>query len=290
MSLFRKKGGGFLNGVAGTIDSIGFGEKSWEGKNGEYRTVSMELLVTPDGGEQVQQFLPAGFLYEDHSISDDGKTIEGGEGDVIGEDTEAALFLQSILDADPSLEEKVTGRNFEGWEGLRVTFKKEVNKARQMAAGVKKLGKKAAASASEEDIMKAGRRQDKNDKTKFYNHDLLLVSEVLDAEAKPAAKGKAAKAAPAAAATKKAAKKGEDFEAADAFLIELLADAKDKTVNVSSINSLVVRKALADDVEDDVRDSYRKLYADGDYLGRENGWKVEGEGKKQTVSLVKGKK
>ena len=59
MSLpFRKSGGGFLNGVAGTIVGVKFDSKAWESAKGaEYSTLSVELSIKQDGADEaVSQF------------------------------------------------------------------------------------------------------------------------------------------------------------------------------------------------------------------------------------------
>lgn len=301
MSLFKKAGGGFLNGVNGIIESYKLEEKEWGEGDDAYRTLTVQLLVKQDGAEEaVQQFLPAGFLYEGQTVSDDQQSIEVADdaqgGPFVREDSEFGRFLASaIANGIPEDAFPEDGSNFEAMVGYRVTFIKELNKQRQMAAGKKKLGKAKAAAASEEDIMKAGRRQDKSDKTKFYNHDMLLVSAVLGkGEEKAAAKGAKATtkaAAKPATASKKAPKDAEeDFEAADALLLELLAVAKDKTINRGTLNSLIIRKSLEDDMEDGVRDGFRKQLVNEDYLKRENGWTYDSEDKKQPIVAVKGKK
>lgn len=297
MSLFKKSGGGYLNGVNGVIAAQTWESKEWGEGDGAYTTLTAKLMVLPDGAtEAVAQFLPAGFIYEDHSISKDEETVEGGEGLVVSENSEFATFVRSLINSgfDESKFDE-SGRNFQAMVGYRVTFAKELNKARQMAAGKKKLGKAKSATATEEDIMKAGRRQDKNDKTKFYNHDMLVVTAVLgEAEAAPA-KGakKGAKAAPVAAKSKAKAKEVEEenYTRADNVLIELLADAKGNVIPKGSISSLIVRKALAEDMETEERDSLRKLLSDDEYLKREAGWAYDADDKKQPITLAKkGKK
>ena len=175
MSLFKKSGGGFLNGVNAALAGYKWDETKWnEGTKDEYKTLSLELQIQQDGAaEPVSQFLQAGFLYDEHSISDDGLMVEGGDREVIGEDSEAGRFLQTVIErgfpeGDFNADESLGIRNLEALVGRRFTFGKELNKERQLAAGKKKLGKKAA-GATEEELMLAGRRQDKTDKKKFYS-------------------------------------------------------------------------------------------------------------------------
>lgn len=291
----RKGGGGFLNGETGTLVSIDFDSKVFGEGDSAYTSVSAELKILQDGQtEPVQQFLNVGFLYEDQTV--EGATLQGGAG--VLEGSEFYHFVQSALDKGAVTEDELAGgTDFSALTGKRYTFAKVPNTERQMAAGRKKLGKKAAGS-SDEEIMKAGRRQDKTDKTKFYNHDMLAVDAYLgEADAAPAkgAKKAAAKAAPAktsAAAkggkTNGAAKTaaGDDFEAADAMLVALLTGTKGNVIPKGSIKSAVVRKALEDDMSNEERDNYRELFGKDEFLSRENGWVYSPDAKNQPIALA----
>lgn len=298
---FKKAGGGFLNGETAKIVGYGWDTKEWGEGEKAYSSLTLRLDIQQDGADEpVKQFLPAGFAYEGMTISDDELTVEGGddpESAIVGEKSEAGRFLQTLVENGfPEDDIPDNCRNLEALLDWRVTFGKELNKERQMAAGKKKLGKAKAASASEEDIMKAGRRQDKNDKTKFYNHDQLVVTAVVGKD-EGGKKGKAAagKKTESAKSAKGSSKKKDadeevDYTRADEVLLELLADAKGGVINKSSISSLVVRKALADDMETEERDSLRKLLSDTDYLKRKEGWTFDADDKKQPITLVVAKK
>lgn len=293
MSLFKKQGGSF----AGKLTSLTFESKDWDGNDGKkgYSTITAKLEIEKDGADEaIEQYLPAGFFYpnDGQTISEDGETLEGGA--QVGEDSEFARFVASAVEKGAVsetdlLDEDGNGTNFSALVGNRYEFGREINKDRQMAAGKKKLGKKAATSTDDE-IMKAGRQQDKKDKTKFYNHTFLVVSSVLGAAKaeKAVDKGTKAVSTKSTKTTNGSGKKSkdaeQDFDAADALLVDLLADAK-KPVKKSGLSSLVVRHALAEDMADDTRDGFRKLFGDDEYLGRENGWSFDSKSKDKMVSL-----
>lgn len=285
MGLFKKAGGSF----AGTLTELTFDVKEWKDGKKPYHTISAKLVIEKDGAEgPTEQYLPAGFIYpkDGQGVSDDGTVLEGGA--QVAEDSEFARFVQSAIDkgipeAD-LLDDEGNGTNFQALVGNRYEFGREMNKEKQLASGRKKLGVKAK-TASEEEILKAGRQQDKKDKTKFYNHSFLVVSSVLGVaeEAAPATKKTAAPKSAAAKGGKAngAAKSKKDVEAdyteADSVLTDLLADAKNNTIAKTSISSLIVRKALADDMDNDTRDNLRKLIGSDDFLKREAGWSFDGK-------------
>lgn len=292
MSLFKKQSGGFT----GALTSLTFESKEWKDGKKPYHTITAKLVFDKDGADKpIEQYLPAGFFYpkDGQAISDDSETLEGGA--QVGENTEFARFVQSAVDKgavteDELLDEDGNGTNFAALVNKRYEIGREINVERQMAAGRKKLGVKAK-TASDEDIMKAGRQQDKNDKSKYYNLTFLVVVSLLgEAEPVEQPKGKKA-AAPKASAAKggKAngrAKSEEDYTEADALLTDLLADAKGNTIPRSGLSSAIVRKALENDMDNDTRDAFRKLLADPAFLARQNGWTFDADDKKQPVSLA----
>lgn len=297
MGLFKKQSGGF----AGKLTALTFESKEWKsdttGKG--YSTLTAKLVIEKDGADDsIEQYLPAGFFYpkDGQSISDDGETLEGGAG--VGENSEFARFVQSAVEKgiaeEDILDDDGNGTNFAALVGYRYEFGREINTERQLAAGAKKLGKVKAKTATDEELMKAGRQQDKKDKSKFYNHSFLVVTDVFakDEEA-PKAKGAASKgkAAPVAKSKKTAEPEEDeaepDYADADAVLLDLLAEAKNNTIAQASLSSLVVRKAAADDLEPAVRDALRKTLSDDDYLSRAEGWTFDG---KVVVLAKKGKK
>lgn len=260
---WRTGGGGFLNGSNGVITGVKFGSKEWTiekgPKKGEtYHTFSAELTVRPDGAAaDVQQFIPCGFFYPaNQTISDDGTTL-GSENDVpvIQGDSEFARFIDSMVEADASIEAELDPNyfNFSAIVGKRVTFKRVVDEQ-----GTKDFGKRVA---------KKGKH-----KGKEFNRDFLTVSAVLgtvkvDAkgQVKAGAKAASAKAAPkAAAATAEA-----DSDRADTLLLQLIGGAKDGTVARDKIGPLATRQSLMPDYKDmtgPARQALVKLVSSEGYL------------------------
>lgn len=297
MSWYKQSGG-----FAGKLESITFESKEWKDGKKPYHTLTMVLDIDQDGREDtLKQYLPAGFFYpnDGQSISEDGTTLEGGA--AIGKDTEAFRFIQSAVDAGIVSEEELgDGSNFEMLTGRRYDYGREINKPRQMAAGRKALKIKdsngfvgGGKTYTEDDIMKAGRQQDKNDKSKSYNHTFLVIMGALGAAAEAAPAPKAAKNAEKKAPASKDAKggkangaaKGKEAkgpsaeELATSMLVDFLADAKNNELKVSALSSLVVRKAVEDDIDNETRDAIRILLKDADFLGKEEGWSFDADAK-----------
>jgi hypothetical protein len=298
MGMFRKEGGGFLNGETATIVGYKIEAKEWNEGPKPYSNISVELMVKRDEAEEpVPQYLGAGFIYPDRGegVSDDGQSLTGGA--AIGAKSEFGRFLQTLVEARAEFEQEFADEdgnatNFAAMNNYRVTFGKEQDVERQMASGRKKLGitkkgssvGKGGKSYTDEEIMVAGKRPDKNDKTKSYNQDRLIVTAVIGPAATAAAgKAKAApKAAPVSTAAKGgksngAAKGADDYKAADKLLLGFLTEAKENRIPVKSINSLIVKKSLEDDMSNEDRDAFRTLLADATYLKRENGWAFDGK-------------
>ena len=315
MGLFKKASSTF----SGELQTLTFEETKWNSdaaakKAGAkpYSTISMVLSIDKDGADEpIKQFLEAGFFYPDRgqTISEDGTTLEGGGG--VGEDTESAAFIQSAIDkgVDPAtlVDGDGNGTNFAVLTGQRYEFGRAINVRKQMASGRKKLGikdskgytGKLGKEYTEAEVMTAGRKQDAKDKSIFYNQTYLVIEDILGekAAAAPAPKAAAAKktvAAPAAA-TKTVAKGGKpngkavevpvDYETADSLLVTALADAKNSTLKKASLSSVAVKWAVENDKTNEERDEIRNLFADDTYLGREQGWKFDVEGKDKPVSL-----
>ena len=270
MSLpFRKSGGGFLNGVAGTIVGYNLDAKEWPGKKGgdAYTTLSVELDILQDGADEpVQQFLQAGFLNDEVTVSDDAQSLESEDDkSIIPEDSEFGRFLQSAVDASFPEEGLVEAnlRNFAALVNQRFTFKREVD---------------AEATA------KFGKRKGKDGKE--YNRDLLLVSEYHgEVEAKSAMKGAKKTSAPAKSA-KSSKKDAEDFTEAEAVLLAILADAKDNKLERTALSGKIVRYAVDNKLDNATRESYRKLIGSEDFLSREAGWSFDASKKGQPVELA----
>jgi hypothetical protein len=288
---FRKAGGGgFLNGVTGKIIGITFDSKAWPavGKKPAYSTLSAEVRIMQDGQTiAVQQFLKAGFLYDGQSVSKDGKTLTSdNDRPIITEDSDFGKFVMSILEANPDVEADLdpAGRTFEGLVGYRVTFAKVLDAETQIAIGTKRLGAKAKHSTAEE-IMTAGKRQDKTDASKSYNVDYLAVSAVLGKE--PVKGGKSAsrtngsgKVAATAAPT---GGDGDTAAAADTVL-SMLADAPDNTLETARLNSTLIKFAAASGMLREDREATARLLKDVAFLSSIEGVTFDKQAK--TIALA----
>lgn len=293
---FRKRGGngGFLNGVSGVIKSIGFkANKTGKTKKGNtYTQYSGVVLVVPDGGEPVEQYLDAGFLYGDNTVSEDGRTIKGADVYTIDPDTQFGRFIASLVEGEGNrLPEDLLGdcRNYDGVAGTRVTFARQVDEEATFNRGVYKLGAKAK-NMDRAAVIEAGKRVDKKDKSKKFMLDNLLVAEVL-AGPEPGAKSGAKKAAGSkAAASKPAAEPAAiDTDQADAALAAIVGGAADKTIARDKLSSAVLRYAVANKLSGAERDALRTLLASDEYLDSAVERELivlDGEGKGQSIVLV----
>lgn len=290
MSFIKKRGtGGFLNGESGAIvgtklDSTTFGE----GEDA-YTKLSLEISVLRDGADEpVSQFLDAGFLPEELTVSEDGLSLEGDKDFTVFEDTDLGRFLQTAIEQGfPEAEMDASGKSYTYLAGRRYTFAKEINKERQLAAGRKKLGAKAK-SATEEEIMKAGKRQDRNDKSKFYNHDRLIVQAYLgvaEGVAAPAKGGAKKGAAPKKGAANKpaasapvapAAEASDLTEQAQSMLLTIVANKGNKVAK-AALSGAIVTQAMADGLDSTVRDQLRTIIVSDDFLQSQAGWKFDGK-------------
>lgn len=323
MSKWRQKGGGFI----GTIESVTFEPKVWESENakdGEYTTVTAKVMVKKDGADDaVEQYLPAGFLYDGQSVSKNGKTLIDKNSDdaaIIDGDSDFARLVDTYEEAggDVATFVKSNYRNFEALEGQRVEFKNEMNKTRQIAAGLKKLGAKRGTKANEDgtytikgkkvteaEVLEAGKRLAKKgpNKGKLYNQTRLTIVKIFSGsgdeaaeededeeeaeEAPKTAKGKGkGKPAPAAEPDEDEADEDEDADEGPSnkeaikVLLAILKD-EDDSVSVSDIPVLVARR-VKDKAE---RAAMTKKLVSPDFLAEENGWSVTGTGKKMSVAI-----
>lgn len=303
MGLFKRASATF----GGMLDAIVFEQTDWKDGKKPYSTISAKLTISKDGADDaIEQFLEAGFIYPDRgqSISADGTTLEGGAG--VGENTEFARFVQLAVekgfDAADLLDADGNGTNFSAMTEKRYEFGRAINTERQMASGRRKLGIKDAKGFggklgkvyTEAEVMEAGRKQDKKDKSVFYNQTYLIVESLLGGDVsvgaiKPMAPAKTVKTTTTVAAkgkpNGKAIEVEPDYETADALLVDALGNAKTNTLKKASLSSVVVKWAVENDKSNEERDAIRSLFADDVYLGRENGWKFDSDGKDKPVSI-----
>lgn len=291
-SFIRKAGsGGFLHGVSGQITDYLFETKKGEGAKGPWTSLSVKLTIKPDGAEPVDQYLNAGFLYGDNTVSKDGKTIEGQDSYTLRDDTQWGKFLVAVIEKGGESVEAALGegRDYSALIGIRLTFARIVDEDGTIEAGKRKLGAVKAKTATREQLIEAGKREDKKDKSKRYMLDNLLVSEVLalpevkkGGASKPAA-NKPAAAAPAAKAA------STDTTTADAALTTILQGVAGQTLERAKINSAVVKYALNAKLSQADRDALRKTLMSDEYLdgAAERGLIVaDGTGKSATITLV----
>ena len=288
------QGGGFLNGASGAILDAGFvANKSGENKNGPYTTYSAKLTIQPDGGEAVDQFLDAGFMYGDNTVSEDGKSIEGSDDYYVDAATQYGQFLTSLVEGEGQrFPEETLGdlRSLKPIIGTRVTFKREVDVEATKKRGAYKLGKKAA-GATDQQLFEAGKKIAKKGKSagKAFPLDRLLVTELISL---PEVKGKktaaatktATKAAPAKAAAPVA-----DTDAVDAALVSILTSAKDSTLARSGLSAAAVKYRLSAKLDPDTFEGIRKQLVSDAYIAdavERELIVVEGAGKSAVLTLV----
>ncbi len=282
----RKAGGGYLNGIAGIIVAAFYRATVWnEGKDNEYTTLSIEIQVLQDGATApVKQFLPAGFIYENHIISEDGLSISDTEGDdrtILQDDTYAIRFIQSAIDAGlpeaPFVESGL--RSLSGLVNQRYRFKRVTDEAATAEFGKRKY-------------------ETKDGKKGEAPRDYLVVSEYLGV-VEPAKKGSkvaAPKAAAAKATSKPAAAPKPAADDAQAnlgvdVLLSILAD--NSPIERNAISAKIVKYSTENQFSESaeehkaIREALRKLVGSEDFLNQTGkGWTYDAKAKGQPVSLA----
>lgn len=296
----RRSGGngGFLNGVTGRIDAITFKANSTgkTKKGGDWTTYSGVVTVTPDGGEAVEQYLDAGFLYGDNKISKDGRTIEGNDLYTLDSETQFGRFIFSLVegrDTGNFLTEDALGdgRNYDGVAGARVTFARVLDVEGTKARGARILGANKAKNATDEQLIEAGKRKVKKGKSegKSFMLDNLLVSDVV-AGPEPTKGGKKQKAAkPAATAAPAAAPAADMTEQADAALKAILGAADNATLGADKLSNKFLRYAVNAGIGRDQMEPLRQFLVGDDYLKSAEDRElivIKGEGKAREIVLT----
>ena len=308
MAWKRSGGGGYLNGVAFEINSIGFETKEFEGgKDGTYEKLSAVVNLTPDGGEPVDQFLDAGFLPDGCKLSKDSKTIEGEEFRELLDTTEFIRFVASAVENgfSEALLDDEDGRNFECMEGYRYVGNREKDREQQIRVGKSRLkkgvdpfGKKVPKNANptDEEAFEAGKRGVKKGehKGKLFDLDVLLGSKTLgkaDGDAKPA------KSSKSSTKTKQAEPEddtndGPDTDRLDEVLKAILAE-NDGTISRGKLQGAVVTWGAENSIAKAEREALREALYDEDYLNEAESRGIityDADGKKQPIVVKKGKK
>lgn len=254
------KGGGLFNGD-GTLRQFVFsaiapGQK----KAGDWAYIV--LAFQPDGSDKVNTqhlFLGGADQYEFEEGGDTAKSLTKDGSDAakstIGKKTSSGLFFKSLyeagdkagIDFDTVLPDVDAGEplNFDGINGLRVSLSQEVD-----VKATKELGKRKGSDGNEYDRT---------------NTVVEAVYELASETKQPAAKG----AAKGGAKGKAKAEDNTARDAADAVVLQLIADAKkadkkNKTgeTPVSKFKMAVLRSA---DIDKSIKDAVTKLLADEGY-------------------------
>lgn len=299
------KGGGTSFG--GSIQALTIEQTDFKAEAGKKATsrISAKLVIDKDGADEpLTQFLDMGFINPERGQSVVDETVLAG-GAHVSTGSEFQRFVQGAIDAGFDEALIGDGTDFSALVGKRYEFGYAINRDKQIAAGLKALGSKdlkqepkdgvyvgkLGKTHTEAEVMEAGKRvaKDGPKKGQKFNHTFLVITDVLgDAPvaAAPAKKSAAGKKSAAAVKGQPNGKAAEtDYEVADALLITALSEAKNNTLKRSSLNSVVVKWAVAEDKSNEERDAVRELFASDEYLARTAGWKVNGDGKDQTVSL-----
>ncbi len=283
-----KGGGGYLHNVSGNIISIDFvAGNSGENEYGPWTAYSAKMLIQADGAEApAEQFMNAGFLRGNNTVSEDGRTIEGDDDYSLDGNTAFGQFVVSLVEGEGARfpEDRLGDlRTYAPVDNTRVTFLRAKDEPR---------------TAREE---KAGRpTTTTNKKTgKEYGFDVLLVKEVLalpEANGKPAVKATKVNGKPATKATTKATKPAaavatNGTEAADAALVGILGAAANRTLSRSKMTSSMIGYSLkaTPPIEGEAREAIRKLLGSDAYIADavERGLiVVDGEGKSASLILA----
>lgn len=260
-----KKGGGFLNGVDGTITGYEFTDdmitkdgrqpfkpgkvKDAQGRTKDrFHSLNCILSVRVDGAEEdVTTTLFVGGA-EDFTVEEDGHLlVPNEEGRELGASAGFSKFITSLCEAGfPESRLSETEIRFEPIIGTRCRFEQRKD---------------------EEATKKYGKRVDKKTKREYDRQD-LVVSQVYDL---PEASGKANGKTKAG---KPAAKPGKDEgdvdveELATETLLGILAEQDGNKIQQSKLGMKVLVALKTHPNREDVR----KLLGSSDFLEQEYGW------------------
>ncbi len=268
------KGGGYLNNVAGVIQSIIFAPgKSGENEYGPWMQYSAKLTILPDGAEKATtQFAPAGFLRGNNTISKDGTRIEGDDAYSLEGNQPFGKFVVSLVEGEGNRfpEERLGDlRSYDAVAGTRVVFERKPD-----AEETERKGKRTF--------------EGRDGKEVEVDQDVLLVKEVLALPNEKVVKGaKATKGAstPKGAATAAAA--AADTDATDAALKAILGAAPNRTLSRSKVSSSVIGYAIKAELDGAAREAIRTQLSSDAYIAdavKRELIVVEGEGK--TANLI----
>ena len=270
-----KTGGGYLNNIDATITGFSFlrGETkiATKGKNiGQpFTPLSLVPSFRADGADVDQtQRLLIGDATWFGDISEDGKTLSTPEGQNIGANTEAGMFISSLvkpLDGgkgfpEENFSDSDTEISFSPAVGTRVSLTQVVNVEKTKNQG--------------QQVGKDGKKYDRKD---------LKVKSVLAVGAGEAVKGAKASAKPAAG--KKAAVAAEaDIDSLSAeVLVAVLNDAKvcpEGSISRLKLPVHVAKKSATSPHKDAIRPRVFSV----EFLALERGWAYDADS--ETIVLV----
>jgi len=301
-------GGGYLNGVAFVINEVKMKFAEFEGQDDDAnKKVTAAVKLTPDGGDEVEQFFDAGFAPDGMTITKDGKLKFEGTKRLSSNSDWIRLVSSAVETGFPEAElDESEGADFSVLEGYRFIGQREKDPEQQkrvgrsrLKRGVDAFGKKVSKNAkpTDEEAFEAGKRGVKKGehKGKLFDLDILLVKTV-GKDGESSTKGKTSKAttskASKATESDDDASDGPDTDRKDEVLIAVLKE-HDGTLNRGNLQGRFVTWAAENDVEKPERDALRDAIYDEDYLNNaaERGIiTYDSDEKKQPITLKAAKK
>ncbi len=257
----KSGGGGFLNNVWSTIKGYKFTNDfpSENAKADEDTKLYMILTVREDGAEEDTETTLNGGGGEYFEISEDGLVISSVDEDRVPKlwaESGIFKFIDSLLDSDfPEARlgntEETKTFDFRGIIGTRIYTEQKA-----VVVDGKPLKRK----------VKKGKFAGKE--FPVTNLVVTKIGELPAVKAGSAAKaaGPAVKKATNGSVKAVAAAQDVDYAAADEFLTNLLADAKDNVLETKAISLAVTRKAAKLKMQEDVREPIRLTLIDPAYL------------------------
>jgi len=266
-----KRGGGYLNGVDAAITGYSFlvGEtstiKNGDRKGEDFTPLSLVPSFRVDGADvdQSQRLLigEATFFGE---VSDDGLTLATPAGQSIGANTEAGLFIASLVEAgfpEENFSDSDDEINFAPMVGSRVHLVQVVNVEKTKRQG----------------------QQTGKDGKKYDLKDLKVKAVLSVGTGAPKAAGKSAK--PAAGKAAKVVETADVAQLSADVLLAILNDAKvcpEGTILRAKLPVQIAKKTASSPHKDAIR---KTIYSD-EFLTTEAGWAYDKDDPSQTITLV----
>lgn len=285
-----KKGGGFLNNVAGIIASYAFttifpGEKVEKRSAKGFLSLYFVLDAQVDGSEKPQQTTIFAGNGDEFEISADGKTLTPVDDTAgIRQNSDLFRFLSSLVSPEKGdlgfpedqLPDEGEPVNFEAIEGTRVEFiqvKDDAKMAKDAKDYLKSGGK----------INKEGQKKGKDGK--FYNQTYLAIGQVYELPGdKPKAGAKRSSTMPAkeAPATKGKKSAGPSIdELAKETLLAILNDNEGEVAKSALPQKIAAKLGSKHPQKEDIR---KRVYSD-EFLETEDGWTYAKSSKKQLITI-----